>query len=399
MTPISTPRTAEPRRSAPAEALAKQNRELAILNTIATELNESVDLSSSLSTVLSRVADFLDLGTGWVLLLDGVSGAPYLAAAQNLPPGLAEEPERMEGSCHCLEGFRSGDLDGAANINVVACSRLGGLEEGSGGLRCHASIPLHAGDKKLGVMNLASAEWRQLPADDLRILHTIGDMLGIAIERAGLVAGSLEAGVVEERNRLAREIHDTLAQGLSATALQLETAEALLDGGEDPERVRAAVRRALETTRQNLQEARRSVFDLRAASLEGHTLAEAIAELCALHGSDASGGPEVEFRTSGTARPIPSRVESALYRVAQEALSNALRHARAKHITVGLVAEPDRIRLYVSDDGQGFEVCRRRDGHFGLIGMRERVKLLGGQLSVCSQVGSGTLVVARIPLR
>jgi two-component system, NarL family, sensor kinase len=391
--------TEDPRRLVPpAELLAKENRELAILNTIATELNESVDLSSSLSTVLSRVAGFLGLGTGWVLLLDGTTGAPYLAAAQNLPPGLAADPARMEGSCHCLETFRTGDLTGSANVNVVTCSRLGGLEEGTGGLSFHASIPLHAGEKKLGVMNVASPEWRRLTRDELRILHTIGDMLGIAIERAGLVAGSQEAGALEERNRLAREIHDTLAQGLSATALQLETAEALLEDGADPARVREAIRRALETTRLNLQEARRSVLDLRAAPLEGHSLAEAISELCTLLASGTPGGPRVEFSAVGAERPVPSRVESALYRIAQEALSNALQHARATRIEVELVAEPEQIRLYISDDGRGFEVCRRRDGHFGLIGMRERVKLLGGEFHVCSRPGHGTVVDARIPL-
>lgn len=399
MAPRSPAGIRDPRRLVPPpELLAKENRELAILNTIATELNGSVDLSSSLSTVLSRVAEFLDLGTGWVLLLDDAAGGPYLGAAQNLPPGLATEPARMEGSCYCLETFRTGDLDGAANVNVVACSRLAGLEEGTGGLRFHASIPLRAGDKKLGVMNLASPEWRELTRDELRILHTIGDMLGIAIERAGLMAGSLEAGAVEERNRLAREIHDTLAQGLSATALQLETADALLEGGEDPERVREALRRALETTRQNLQEARRSVFDLRAAPLEGRSLAEALSELCDGDAAGTPGGPIVEFKAVGAERPIPSRVEAALYRVAQEALSNALRHARATRITVELIAEPDRVRLYVADDGQGFEACRRRDGHFGLIGMRERMKLLGGELRVCSRPGDGTGVLARIPL-
>jgi two-component system, NarL family, sensor kinase len=379
------------------ETLERQNRELAILNTIATALNESVDLASSLSTVLSRVAELLGLGTGWVLLLEEASGRPYLAAAQNLPPGLAAEPERMEGSCYCLDTFRSGDLAGAANIKLVTCSRLRGLTQGTAGLRFHASIPLYARGKKLGVMNVASAEWRQLSADDLRILHTIGDMLGIAIERARLLEGSIEAGAAEERNRLAREIHDTLAQGLSATALQLETAEALLESDGAPERVRAAVRRALETTRENLREARRSVLDLRGAQLQGRSLAEAIAELCT-SAPERADGVRVEFRSIGAARPVPARVETALYRVAQEALSNALRHANAKQISVQLSAEPKRIMLSVTDDGVGFEVCKPRDGHFGLVGMRERVRLLGGEICVYSRDGAGTHVEAVVPL-
>jgi two-component system, NarL family, sensor kinase len=93
-----------------------------------------------------------------------------LAASLNLPPALANAPQRMEGSCYCLDTFRAGDLDGAANLNVVTCSRLRWLEDGTGGLRYHASIPLYAHGKQLGVLNVASPDGRQLSAADLRLL-------------------------------------------------------------------------------------------------------------------------------------------------------------------------------------------------------------------------------------
>jgi two-component system NarL family sensor kinase len=160
------------------------------------------------------VAELLDLHTGWIWLLHEETGESYLAAAQNLPPALAGSPRRMEGTCYCLDTFRAGDLDGAANVNVVTCSRLWGLVDGTDGLRYHASIPLYAHGKKLGVLNVTSADWRELSAEDLRLLYTVGDLLSIAIERARLFAKSVQFGVLEERNRLAREIHDTLAQGL-----------------------------------------------------------------------------------------------------------------------------------------------------------------------------------------
>ena len=140
--------------------LEKQNRELAILNAIATTLNESVDLTASLSTTLARVAELLDLRSGWVWLLDENGGASYLAAALNLPPGLEGRPERMEGGCFCLDSFRQDRLQGAAN--VLSCSRLRVLNEGTAGLRFHATIPLAARGKKLGLLNVASAQWRQL---------------------------------------------------------------------------------------------------------------------------------------------------------------------------------------------------------------------------------------------
>jgi two-component system NarL family sensor kinase len=375
------------------EILERQNRELGILNSIATSLNESVDLPASLGVALSRVAELLDLRTGWVWLLDEETGESYLAAAQDLPPGLAAPPERMEGSCYCLDAFRGGGLKGAAN--VVTCSRLKWLAEGTGGLRYHASIPLHARGKQLGVMNVASAEWRRLSPSELGLLHTIGDMLGIAIERARLFARSAEIGAAEERNRLAREIHDTLAQGLSATALHLDTAEALIEAGAPPERVKTAVHRALETTRENLEDARRSVLDLRGAPLEGRTLANALEGLCASFSTDET---EVRFRSVAGARPLPQRVEAGLYRVAQEALSNALRHASARTVSVSLVTEPDRVTLSIEDDGRGFVIGEAKAGRFGLIGMRERIRLLDGTFRLESENGQGTRVEATVGL-
>ena len=212
------------------EQLQRRNRELSILNAIAQALNREVDLNRALQTALAQVAQLLDLDTGWIWLVGDDPRESYLAASQNLPPRLENEPRLMAGDCYCLRTFREGDLEGAANVNVVECSRLYRLVDGTDGLRYHASIPLYApNNKKLGVLNVASTDWRELSPDDLRLLYTLGDMLSIAIERARLFEQSAQVGAVEERNRLAREIHDTIAQGLTAISLQLESAEALME--------------------------------------------------------------------------------------------------------------------------------------------------------------------------
>jgi two-component system NarL family sensor kinase len=376
--------------------LRRLNHELSVLNEIARELNRSVNLGEALGFTLAQVAELLGLRTGWIWLMNEDSSEPYLAAAQNLPPALADDPGRMDGSgyCYCLDTYKRGDLEGAANVNVLTCSRLDGLVDGTDGLRYHASIPLYAQEKKLGVMNVASPGWRSLSPEDLKLLYTIGDLLSIAVERAGLFARSTRLGAVEERNRLAREIHDTLAQGLTATALQLESADALLDAGS--ERAHEPLRRALSLTRSNLEEARRSVLDLRASPLEGRPLSEAINAL--VERWEAETGIAVRYRAVNGSRPLPPSVEAALYRICQEALTNVARHAGAERATVRLVATPDRVRLVVEDDGRGFDASEVPEDRHGIVGMRERAEVLGGTLEVRSGPGEGTRIEATVPL-
>lgn len=384
-----------PVRHSSAAELQRRNRELSILNAIASALNSTVDLNEALHAALVQVASLLGLHTGWVWLLDEETCQPYLAASQDLPPGLANYPQRMEGFCYCLDTYIAGDLNGAANVNVVTCTRLKGLVDGANGLRYHASIPLYAQEKKLGVLNVASSDWRGLAPDDLRLLHTIGDLLGIAVERARLFARSAQMGAVEERNRLAREIHDTLAQGLAGIALSLESADALAEADAAPEQVRESIQRALKQTRATLEEARRSVLDLRAAPLEGRTLAQAVAALA--HTSDAE-KPQITIEIVGGAQPLPARVEVGVYRIVHEALANIRQHAHAQHATIRLEVTPEALAATISDDGKGFNVNRDLHGHYGLLGIRERARLLGGTTEVQSTRRRGTRITVRIPL-
>jgi len=379
-----------------AKDLRRLNHELSVLNAIARELNRSVNLGETLEFALAQVADLLGLRTGWIWLIDESTSEPYLAAARDLPPALSDDPGRMDGSgyCYCLDTYKKGDLNGAANVNVLTCSRLKGLVDGTDGLRYHASIPLYKGDEKLGVMNVASPGWRSLSPEDLELLYTIGDLLSVAVERARLFDRSASYGAVEERNRLAREIHDTLAQGLTAAALQLESADAMLDPGS--EKVRKPLLRALSLMQSNLEEARRSVLDLRAAPLEGRPLSEALKVL--VKRWRAQTGTETGYEAVNGGRPLPPRIEAALYRVCQEALTNVASHAEADRVTVRLVSTLAEVRLSVEDDGRGFDVSETSADRHGLIGMEERIQILGGTLDVTSLLGAGTKILASLPL-
>ncbi len=381
------------------DPVEQRNRALSILNDIAHVLNRSSDLAQALEGTLARVAELFDLQTGWIWLYHPDSGKSYLAAAQNLPPALTQKPRLMEGTCTCLNTFEKGDLRGAANINIISCSRLDPLVDGTDGLRCHASIPLYArsdgSEKKLGVLNVASADWRELSDRDLRLLHTVGDLLGIAIERARLFDQSVQLGAAEERNRLAREIHDTLGQGLAGLVLQLETVDALLEAQADPERVRQAVQQTLTLTRANLDETRRSVMDLRAAPLEGRTLAQALRQLAT---QVRQQGLRVKTDIVGAHHPLPLRLEAGLYRICQESLTNIVRHARAQRVQLRLNITSQQIRLYIEDDGCGFDPAQLPKDRYGLVGLNERARLLDGQLKLESSPGKGTRLEVTIPL-
>lgn len=379
---------------ADATELQRRGRELSILKAIAEALNREVDLDRALQVALAQVVELFDLRTGWIWLLRADNGEPYLAAAQNLPPALADNPRRMEGSCYCLDLFRLGDLAGAANVNIITCSRLKNLLDGTDGLQSHASVPLSAHGKRLGVLNVVSSDWRELSAENLRLLYTVGDLIGIAIERARLFTTSTQLGALEERNRLAREIHDTLVQGLAGIIMQLETADAFLESAQ-ADRGQAALRQALALARSNLDEARRSVLDLRAAPLEGRSLDKALEAL--VHDRQAAANVKIAFETSGS-RPLPARIEAGLYRIAQEALTNLVQHARARHATVRWLTTPQYTQLIVEDDGVGFEADQIPVDRHGLIGMQERARLLGGTLEVQRQAKRGTQIQVTIPL-
>jgi two-component system NarL family sensor kinase len=243
-------------------------------------------------------------------------------------------------------------------------------------------------------MNVAGPEWRKLTADELQLLSTIAYQVGIAIERARLAENATQLARAEERTRIAREIHDTLAQGLTAIALNIEGAMHRLD--KHPQQARQRLERALAMARENLEDARRSVLDLRsAARLEGKPLAEALAGLARSFTSDT--GVRVEVHAENVTG-LSLRTESELFRIAQETLTNVRKHAHARCVQIALRRRGTTVTLAIQDDGSGFSPRTRHAETHGLIGMRERAKLLGGRLEVSSAPGKGTRVTARVPV-
>ncbi|MEE2060584.1 sensor histidine kinase [Rhodococcus artemisiae] len=217
--------------------------------------------------------------------------------------------------------------------------------------------------------------------------------------RADLAAAQHRAGVLQERERLAREIHDTLAQGLSSIQLLLRAAERAL-----PDRTDAAadlVVQARTAAVDNLAEARRFVAALTPPALEGTTLADALDRLCAT--ASARHGLDARFDLTGTPVPLPTAHEVALLRVAQSALANTVSHADATTVKITLSFLDDQVAVDIVDDGRGFDPSSVRppgpDGDgFGLAAMRARILDLRGTFTLESEPGSGTALAARLPL-
>lgn len=368
-------------------------RELGILNAIAEALNSAADVRQALERTLTLVATLLGLRTGWVWLLDPETQQFYSAAAKNLPPFL-QEPVQMTGRpCWCISDFLDGELT-PKNINVLECSRLRKAVEGSDGLRYHASIPLYFQQKPLGIMNVTGPSWRKLTGRELRLLSTIAYQVGIAVERARLAEQSTRLARAEERTRLAREIHDTLAQELTAIALHLEAATAAVRT--EPARAEEWLAKALTLARGSLEEARRAVIDLRTSPLAGRSLPEALGALARAFTAETG----IRVHPNVEEISLAVSVEEELYRIAQEAFTNIRKHAQAREVELRLRSTGRRVRLHIEDDGRGFvrSAVRRSDGGYGLIGMRERAKLLGGTVRIGSRPGGGTRLIVTVPL-
>jgi len=201
---------------------------------------------------------------------------------------------------------------------------------------------------------------------------------------------------LRERERLAADLHDTLEQSLTGLSFQLQTAEALQMGAPDRSARHLGLARQLLT--RSRDEVRRSIWNLRSQSLEGRSLADALRLIAA---SQAEGrAVRIRVETEGAQRPLPDSIAGNLLLFAQETLTNALKHAQAREIAIRLAFTEEGIRLAIEDDGLGFDLERAagpKEGHFGLQGMRERIKRLGGTLEIHTAPRQGTRLSAQVP--
>ena len=268
------------------------------------------------------------------------------------------------------------------------------------GVHSAITVPLESKGRVIGALLILAFQRGQFDEHDLALAEEVGSYLAVIAEHTLLYEASKETAKLQERNRLAREIHDTLAQSLTGIIWQLNTIEDTVQSG--GEQASEAIRRVRDRARECLQEARHSVWDLQSPEV-------AIGLEEALQGElrkTTEQGIRTFIEVEGREPDVTDReCHLTVLRIAQEALSNVRRHAQAKRVTVDLNYGTDAVRLLVSDDGIGFEpsgssaVPSPMGGGFGMISMRERIRLVGGHIEVRSAPGMGTRVDAEVPYR
>lgn len=257
------------------------------------------------------------------------------------------------------------------------------------------ALTLWLGQKPLGVLGLAFAEGATFTAEEVELTQALTQQATLAIELTRLAEEVKQSAVLEERNRIAREIHDTLAQAFTGIGMQLQAATRFLTT--KPEQAQSCIARAHTLAHEGLAAARRSVWALQPEAAEYSDLSGALRRITEQITADTS--VQAEVCVQGTPRALPPDVGLNLLRIAQEALTNALRYAQAHRIQVTIAYELDRVRLCVQDDGQGFDPQMQMGrGGFGLVGMRQRAEHLGGELTITSQPQGGTEVTVVTPI-
>ncbi len=259
-------------------------------------------------------------------------------------------------------------------------------------------LPLIFKDQTIGVLELQGREDRAFTVVDVGLLQPFADTAAVAIQNARLYEQAGLSATLAERNRLARELHDTIAQGLTAVTMHLEAAQRSFD--RYPDRARARLVRASELSRQTLADVRRSVWTLAAPLGDGVALPPALDEL--VQNFAARTGLAATYTHSGPPPPLDAAATTQAVRIMQEALLNVEKHAQATIVTIHSETDDGAVRVSVQDNGQGFDpqappLDGSTGGGFGLFSLQERARLAGGRLQVQSAPGTGTQITLTIP--
>lgn len=382
--------------------LQKRVHFLSILNRVGHTVSQSLVVDDVLNNAIETVFEVMPATACWIYTRRETEDFLRLRVFRGLPEKLvqtiqAQPPQSGEGMMEWVAQNGQPLL-----LNQLPFQRHNWLDDPIIAYKNWQSLvaaPVVAKDTTIGVLGMA-AQTEPFSEMEVELLQAVSDQIAIAVVNARLYRRSREVAILEERNRVAREIHDTLAQGFAGILIHLRAAERL--SGKRPAQAVESLREAQDLAHQSLQEARRSVLNLRPTVLENLTLDQAIAQQVARFGRES--GLQADFILTGYPVTLKPDIGQNLYRIAQEALFNVKRHAQATRVTVTLTFETHDIQLVITDDGIGLTKkspvtngAGALNGGFGLVGIKERVNLLGGQIIFETPDIGGTQIKVTIP--
>ncbi|GGE18297.1 hypothetical protein GCM10011571_20160 [Marinithermofilum abyssi] len=375
--------------------LIRKKRKLELLFLLSTGINKNLDLRKVMEQTLVPLAKVVDYTYGVVYLLRNGRLYPSVTA------GVYNERLRKESLPlnRGLSGWVASHGRTAMVPNVRLDPRCHHDAELMEDVRSMLSVPLEMDGEVLGVITLAKAERYGYEDVDLSFLQVLASQTVIALHNARLMQERERRVVAEERNRMAREIHDGIAQSFAGVLMKVESSLRVFD--KHPEKVKEWLEESLIKLRDGLKEVRHSITALRPSPAAKIGLIPALGRRVEAFQNET--GVDAIFETEGESYPLKPDVDETIYMVCHEALNNAAKHAQADEVRVTLAYEPEEVRLVVQDDGVGFSLGKavwkaEAQKRYGIVGMNERAQQLGAALQFDSREGEGTKVILTIPI-
>lgn len=384
------------------QRVAERTREISALLELARNVASTLELKPLLALVLSQLKTVVDYTGAAIATFEGdnlvfldYQGPTRreqilsLAVPVNLPTGYQEVIRRRQPVIF-------NDAQNSVEVHNNPQDAVSGLlDEHFGYARSWLGVPLMVKDRTIGVLRVDHIEPEHFNEQDAQLVLAFANQAAVAIENARLYERAQSLAVLEERQRLARELHDSVSQALYGIALGARTARSMIDRPGGQRDLAAPLDYVLSLADAGLVEMRALIFELRPESLEAEGLIAALNKQAeALRARD-----QIDVQTEFCEEPsISLNKKESLYRVAQEAMHNTTKHARASRVTLKLAIDDSLLALEIADNGIGFDPSQEFPGHLGLRSMRERIEGLGGHLSIDSELQKGTRVRAAIPL-
>jgi signal transduction histidine kinase len=376
-------------------ALTQRSEDLALLNDIAAALVPTQGLDEIVSKTLALVMDYLSVEAGEIFLLDEETQTLRLV----LHRGEAAEAFWTRSRFKLNEGFVG--IVAAENKTLVSedlSKDMRYLRSAvvDAGFRQFVCLPLTSGEKMIGVLSIAKRGNEAFDDRSIQLLTAVGNWAGLAIDNSRLHTDARRLAVLEERNRIGMDMHDGVIQSVFGVGLGLENVRHLID--ENPAQAKEGVRLAIDGLNQAIRDLRTYILDLRPRQLGEENLLVGIRRLL------------TEYRVNTLSEAMLTGIESdiaklessqalVLFHIAQEALANTAKHAKAKRVSVNLWTTPDRVLMEIEDNGKGFSIDKMSMtlGH-GLSNMHTRIRNAGGEVEITSSPGEGATILAWLPI-